>query len=553
MGTADVNDFLRRLSRGMAAESLRHLSDREIVAQCLSPGGEAAFESVVRRHGPMVYRVCWRVLQREHDAEDAFQATFLVLAQKLRTVRKRASLASWLHGVARRVALKAKAASATRGRKEHQAAVPRPGPPEAVTWGELREVLDAELAGLPEKWRLPLVLCCLEGQTQDEAAGQLGWSKRTFRRRLEEARGALGRRLSRRGVVGPAALSAGLLSDCVAPAAVPLGLLGPTVAAARLAAAAQEAARGGVSAKAVALSEGVLKTMFVRKLKVVTAGILVLGSLACSGAVVLTHPTAAGGQDETAAAAQADDGKPLAASSPAASSGPAAAAPAAPSPIAPAEVPLTYVNSKRVRITYESRGASPAGVAAVQLWYTRDGKAWVQGPRVAGGQAPLVFEAPDEGRYGFRVVVEGGASPAGERPQAGEGPQHWVEIDVTPPRVALYQPTPSSDREAGQVTLSWSATDENLAARPVSLFYAERPEGPWHAIAEKLENTGRYVWEIPDPVPPRVYLRVRAEDRAGNVASAETPAPVLLGAARARGLQPQGVIRAVEAVPDKAP
>jgi RNA polymerase sigma factor (sigma-70 family) len=547
MGTANVHDFLRRLTRGMAAESLGHLSDGELVARCLSAGGEAVFESIVRRHGPMVYRVCWRVLQREQDAEDAFQATFLVLAQKLRTVRKHASLASWLHGVARRVALKAKAESATRRRKERQAPVPRPVPPDEVTWGELREILDAELAGMPEKWRLPLVLCCLEGRTQDEAAGQLGWSKRTFRRRLEEGRAALARRLSRRGVVGPAALAAVLLSDCVAPATLPHGLVGPTVEAACLAAAGQRAATAGVSTKVLALSEGVLKTMSVSKLKLVAAGILVLGACACYGGVVLTRTSTAAGQDETAIAARADGGKPPAALPRTADPGPKAAVPEAAQPAAAAEAPLTFVNSKRVRINYEIRDAGPSGVAAVELWYTRDGKAWVQGPRVADGQAPLIFDAPEEGRYGFRVVVEGGAGPTDRRPRGGDRPQHWVEVDVTPPHMTLYLDGPGRDREAGKVTLSWSATDKNLAARPVSLFYAERPEGPWHAIAEKLENTGRYVWQISAGVPPRVYLLVQAKDRAGNVATAETRDRVLLDAA-----QPQGVIRTIEPVPDKA-
>src|SRR6516225_3917794 len=214
--TTNVSAFLRRLTRGMVAATLADQSDRQLVEQFLTGQGEAVFEAIVRRHGAMVYRVCWRVLQHHQDVEDAFQATFLVLAQRLRTVRKHASLASWLHGVAHRVALKAKAEAATRRRHEQQAAVSPAVPPDDVSWGEVRAVLDAELVGLPEKWRLPLVLCYLEGRTQDEAAEQLGWSKRTLRRRLEEARTGLGRRLSRRGVAWSAALSAVLLSESAA-------------------------------------------------------------------------------------------------------------------------------------------------------------------------------------------------------------------------------------------------------------------------------------------------------------------------------------------------
>src|SRR5262249_20937061 len=122
MATANVSAFLRRLKRGMMAEALADESDRQLVERALAGRDEAAFEAILRRHGPMVYRVCWRVLQHHQDAEDAFQATFLVLAQRLRTVRKHGSLASWLHGVAYRVALKLKAQAATRRRREEQAA-----------------------------------------------------------------------------------------------------------------------------------------------------------------------------------------------------------------------------------------------------------------------------------------------------------------------------------------------------------------------------------------------------------------------------------------------
>lgn len=272
MATTSLSDFFRRLTRGMAAETLDDHSDRQLVERALAGRDEAAFHAILQRHGPMVYRVCWRVLLCTQDTEDAFQATFLVLAQKLRTVRERASLASWLHGVARRVALKAKVQSA--GWRRHEQDVSRPDtvPADDVTWKELRSVLDAELSQLPEKWRLPLILCYLEGRTQDEAAGQLAWSKGTLRRRLEEARDALGRRLTRRGIVCPAALSAVLLSDCLA-AAVP-GLVASTVEAA-VGVAAGKTVTTAASVKVAALTEGVLKAMLITKLKKVAA-VLVL-------------------------------------------------------------------------------------------------------------------------------------------------------------------------------------------------------------------------------------------------------------------------------------
>src|SRR5215471_20173301 len=121
MATANLSTFLRRLTRGMVAATLADQSDRQLVERLLAGQDEAVFEAIVRRHGAMVYRVCWRVSQQHQDAEDAFQATFLILAQRLRTVRRHASLASWLHGIAHRVALKARAQTATRRRHERKA------------------------------------------------------------------------------------------------------------------------------------------------------------------------------------------------------------------------------------------------------------------------------------------------------------------------------------------------------------------------------------------------------------------------------------------------
>jgi RNA polymerase sigma factor (sigma-70 family) len=290
MATASLSEFLRRLTRGMAAETLLDQSDRQLVARALAGPDEAAFQAIVRRHGAMVYRVCWRVAQHDHDAEDAFQATFLVLAQKLRTLRRHASLASWLHGVAHRVALKAQAQSAARRRQEHQAARSDTLPAADATWTELRAALDAELGGLPDEWRLPLILCYFEGQTQDEAARQLGWSKSTFRRRLAEARDALRRRLLGRGF-WPAALSVVLLSDCMAWAAPAPELVTLTIEAAAGVPSGATVAPAA-SAKVAALAEGVLKTMFLTRIKM-TAAILVLGLVTVGGGLLFNSRTQA--------------------------------------------------------------------------------------------------------------------------------------------------------------------------------------------------------------------------------------------------------------------
>jgi RNA polymerase sigma factor (sigma-70 family) len=293
MATAHLSSFLRQLTRGAAAEALAERSDRHLVERCLSRWDEAVFVALLRRHGPMVYRVCWRVLTQPQDAEDAFQATFLLLIQRLHTLRKHDSLASWLHGVAHRVALKARAQAARRRRHERRVTVARVAPPEDAAWAELRAVLDRELARLPERWRLPLILCYLEGRTQDEAASQLGWSRTTFQRRLAEAQSALGRRLTRRGVVWPAALSAVLLSDCVTPAALPPGLVGATVEAAASVAAGR-AATAVVSAHVVALMKaGAGAAAVWTKFKLVTAvvvGVSVIGVGAGALPVPEPHP-----------------------------------------------------------------------------------------------------------------------------------------------------------------------------------------------------------------------------------------------------------------------
>jgi RNA polymerase sigma factor (sigma-70 family) len=274
MAASELTAFLHRLARGMAAQTLGELSDSELVERALAGPAEAAFHAIVRRHGPMVYRVCWRVLRHPQDTEDAFQATFLVLARSLRTLRRQASLASWLHGVAHRVALKARAQAAARLRREHRVRRPQTLPPEDYAWAEVRSVLDAELRRLPDRWRVPLILCYLEGRTQDEAAEQLGWSKCTFKRRLHEARAALGARLARRGLAAPAALAALLLSDCIT-AAMPADTL--------IARAAEAPFAALCSARALTLAQGVNRTMLLTKTTLAAVAIVLLGTITFAG------------------------------------------------------------------------------------------------------------------------------------------------------------------------------------------------------------------------------------------------------------------------------
>src|SRR5579884_3903586 len=258
-------DFLRYLRTLTARQATGLLSDQQLLERFLHERSEASFAALVARHGPMVLSVCRRILQHAQDAEDAFQATFLVLARKAGSIRKQTSLGSWLHGVAYHSAecLRAK----TRRRTAHERRLNAAPPGEAmddITWRELRSVLDDELRSLPEKYRAPLVLCYLEGRTQDEAARQLGWSKNTFRRRLESARNSLGRRLTRRGITLSAALTAPLLIDCAAQASLPPLLAASTVRAG-LSSALGNTVSDIVSAQVAALAEGAMGTVLAKK------------------------------------------------------------------------------------------------------------------------------------------------------------------------------------------------------------------------------------------------------------------------------------------------
>jgi RNA polymerase sigma factor (sigma-70 family) len=229
----------------------------------------------------MVLSVCRRVLRDPHEAEDVLQAVFLVLARKAASICKQESVGCWLHGVAHRLALKAKAETARRRNREAKgAARPFENSLCKMTWEEIEPILDEELGRLADKHRAPLVLCYLEGKTRDEAAQQLGWSIRTLLRRLREGRELLRGRLTRRGVTLGAALITASLLTSGASAAVPKMLLNSTIKAAMWIATGG-AAGSVVSAKVAALTQGVLRTMFLSKLKVISAGLLIAGLLVC--------------------------------------------------------------------------------------------------------------------------------------------------------------------------------------------------------------------------------------------------------------------------------
>src|SRR5262245_33865541 len=198
MQPSHLRIFLGRLGSAPGTD----LSDADLLERFRARQEEAAFTLLVQRHGAMVLRVCRRVLRDAHDAEDAFQATFLVLARKAASVRKQASLGSWLHGVALRVARKARLRTAVREDRERQAvgARSRSRPADDLTHSELRAALDEEIHRLPEKYRAPVVLCCLEGKTHEQVARELRWPKSSVTARLARARELLRPLLARRGV-----------------------------------------------------------------------------------------------------------------------------------------------------------------------------------------------------------------------------------------------------------------------------------------------------------------------------------------------------------------
>jgi RNA polymerase sigma factor (sigma-70 family) len=188
---ATASPILQLIRRTVEAAHVRELPDQALVQRFCAQQDQPAFHALLRRHGPMVLDVCRGVLGNEADAEDSFQATFLGLARKAGSIRKTASLASWLHGVAYRTALKVRAQSAARQKREARVPPPQPAKADDLTWREVRQVLHEEISGLPERFREPLVLCYLEGATQEAAAVQLNLAKSTLRERLERGRALL--------------------------------------------------------------------------------------------------------------------------------------------------------------------------------------------------------------------------------------------------------------------------------------------------------------------------------------------------------------------------
>jgi RNA polymerase sigma factor (sigma-70 family) len=266
--------YIRRLAvQGEPHES----SDASLLGKFLANRDERAFTALVERHGALVLQVCWRILGNIHDAQDAFQATFLVLARKAATVRPPEALPVWLHGVARRVALKNRSARFRKQRLERPLAAttsdPHPDPLRELAVRDYLAIIDEEVRRLAVVYRLPVILCCLEGRSLEEAAQQLGWTTGSVKGRLERGRVRLHDRLVRRGLTLSAALAAAELSRSAA-ATVAAGLARPLISAAMTFAVQKIPPAAVVSEKVGAIARDFIKSMALAKLRSAVALLL---------------------------------------------------------------------------------------------------------------------------------------------------------------------------------------------------------------------------------------------------------------------------------------
>jgi hypothetical protein len=201
--------------------------------------------------------------------------------------------------------------------------------------------------------------------------------------------------------------------------------------------------------------------------------------------------------------------------------------------------PVHLVNSKRISINYKIDDVGPSGVSTVELWYTQDGRSWQKYKEAErDAKPPMIVDVNGEGVYGFTILVRSGVGLGDRPPQVGDAPHIWVEVDLTEPVVKFHSVEVGRGLNANQLTLAWTATDKNLGKTPISLSYAEKADGVWTPIASSLDNTGRYVWQMPSGVPYKFIVRVQATDRAGNVGTAilkdaaAQPVPIIVDLAQ---------------------
>jgi RNA polymerase sigma factor (sigma-70 family) len=286
-----AKQLLRQIQRLVSQAPSGPATDAALLDRFVRCKNEAAFAALVARHGPMVVGVCRGVLRDAHEAEDAAQATFLVLAHKAATIRRPDVLAAWLHRAARHLALKYRRADVRRREREVRSfqAAPAPAPPDPLDELSVREllaILDEELQRLPDGYRVPLILCCLEGRTQEEAARQLGWTPGAVKGRLERGRAKLHRRLVGRGLTLATVLAALEAAQGMASAArMPAGFAPAALLATARGTPGTGGTDGGIATEVVALAEEGMRSMAMTKTKVALALLLAAGVVAGVGAL----------------------------------------------------------------------------------------------------------------------------------------------------------------------------------------------------------------------------------------------------------------------------
>jgi RNA polymerase sigma factor (sigma-70 family) len=284
MATTSLGTLVRHVQKLAEGHRVQEWTDRQLLDDFAAQHSESAFAALVSRHGPMVMRVCRRVLHHEQDAEDAFQATFLVLARNTGSIRKRDAVADWLHGVAYRSAMKAKRGAARRRNYEARLRELSPPKDDSPTWDDVQTVLDEEVQRLPRCFREAFVLCVLEGKSGPDAAIELGCKEGTVKSRVNRARRELRGRLARRGIK-LAALLAGLsLAENAGQATLSRPLV-QTIIHFGLLVAAGEPAAEVIPSHIAALAAGVTRAMFTTKVKIATA--VLIAACACAG--LLAH------------------------------------------------------------------------------------------------------------------------------------------------------------------------------------------------------------------------------------------------------------------------
>jgi RNA polymerase sigma factor (sigma-70 family) len=395
-----LRQHIHKMASGASANGQ---TDREFMDEFSIRGNQAAFAGLIARHGPMVLRVCRRVLNHEQDAEDAFQAVFLVLAENARSIRKREALAEWLHGVAYRTAMKAKRTAARRQNTVARLGALSPKPIESPTWDDVQTILDEEIQRLPAPYRAAFVICVLEGKSGAETAVELGIKEGTVGSRLTRARQRLQQRLTRRGVKLSVLLAALSVSESAGNAAVHAFMA--QVRAGLLVSASGEAGAGLIPAHVAALAAGVSRALFVARLKLVRALIIGVG-IAATGGALTQQSLGTRGAEMTAQAPPVQDKA------------------ARPKPISKPEADKP--NDPQEVITYKGRVLGPDGkpVAGAKLHMTLS---WGYPHQPA--PSPEYARTGSDGRFTFQVSnVEFGEQSATVAAAATGCGVGWVNV-----------------------------------------------------------------------------------------------------------------------------